>query len=126
MKRAVVAAAIIALIACTRTPPPPPLAAVVLPDLSRTEKSVQDQINASYQLVQSKKTDANVYGELGKVLFAAEFLEAAETCFLDAQALAPTDARWPVVAVSRGRLRGSESSTLRAIWQRDNLGIPYP
>jgi tetratricopeptide (TPR) repeat protein len=114
MKRAVVAAAIIALIACTRTPPPPPLAAVVLPDLSRTEKSVQDQINASYQLVQSKKTDANVYGELGKVLFAAEFLEAAETCFLDAQALAPTDARWPYYLGHLYKLRGEAGKSVNA------------
>jgi tetratricopeptide (TPR) repeat protein len=113
MKRAVVAA-IVALIACTRTPPPAPLVAIVLPDMSRTEESVQDQINASYQLVQSKKTDANAYGELGKVLFAAEFLEPAEACFLDAQALAPTDARWPYYLGHLHKLRGEAGKSVNA------------
>jgi tetratricopeptide (TPR) repeat protein len=113
MKRAVVAG-IVVLIACTRTPAPPPLTAIVLPDLSRTEKSVQDQINTSYQLVQSKKTDANAYGELGKVLFAAEFLEAAEACFLDAQALAPTEARWPYYLGQLYKLRGEAAKSANA------------
>ena len=35
------------------------------------------------------------YGEMGRLLMAAEYREAAEHCFLNAQALVPTDARWP-------------------------------
>jgi len=113
MKRAVVAG-IVALAACARTPPPPPLAPVVLPELSQTERSVQDQINAGYQLLQSKKDDANAYGELGKVLFAAEFLGSAETSFLDAQALAPTDARWPYYLGHLYKLRGEADKSVKA------------
>src|SRR5262249_33525877 len=112
MRRAVIAA-VVALIACTRTSTPP-LTAVALPDLSQTEKSVQDQINGSYQSLQSKKTDPNAYGELGKVLFAAEFLEPAEACFLDAQALAPTDARWPYYLGHLYKLRGEADKSVKA------------
>jgi tetratricopeptide (TPR) repeat protein len=73
----------------------PPLRQVTPPDLSSAEPSVRDQINAAYAGIASRKSDANAYGETGKLLLAAEFLEAAEPCFLNAEALAPEEPRWP-------------------------------
>jgi tetratricopeptide (TPR) repeat protein len=48
---------------------------------------------------------ANEYGETGKLLMAAEYRDAAEPCFLNAQALAPGDARWPYYLAHLYRLR---------------------
>ena len=76
---------------------------VPLPDLSRAAKPVQDQLRQRYASLTSKIEDgatpaaelANEYGETGKLLMAAEHRDAAEPCFLNAQALMPGDARWP-------------------------------
>jgi Flp pilus assembly protein TadD len=38
---------------------------------------------------------ADGYGAMGKLLMAADYLNSAEACLLDAQTLAPNDARWP-------------------------------
>ena len=38
---------------------------------------------------------ADAYGDLGKILMAADRRDAAEPCFLDAQMLAPRDFQWP-------------------------------
>jgi tetratricopeptide (TPR) repeat protein len=93
MTRATLVLVFVAMAACTaRTPP---LRAIPLPDLSSAESPVRDQINAAYASLTSKKTDANAYGEMGKLLLAAEYLEAAESCFLNAEALAPREPRWP-------------------------------
>src|SRR5580765_1863195 len=92
MKRAALIAALIAMVGCMRTPP---LRDVAPPDLSSAEPSVRDQITAAYAAIASRKADANAYGETGKLLLAAEFLEAAEPCFLNAEALAPKEPRWP-------------------------------
>src|SRR5205823_13138791 len=37
----------------------------------------------------------NAYGAMGKLLMAAEYFDAAESSYLNAQALVPTEARWP-------------------------------
>src|SRR5580765_2970147 len=92
MTRATLVVVFVAMAACTRTPP---LRAVPLPDLSSAEPSVRDQINAAYASLMSKKGDGPAYGETGKLLLAAEYLEAAESCFLNAEALAPREPRWP-------------------------------
>jgi tetratricopeptide (TPR) repeat protein len=93
MTRATLVLVFVAMAACTaRTPP---LVAIPLPDLASAEPSVRDQINAAYASLMSKKTDATAYGEIGKLLLAAEYLEAAEACFLNAEALAPREPRWP-------------------------------
>ena len=76
---------------------------VSLPDLSLASESAQDQIRRHYaSLLQAIEdsdmpplTLADEYGGMGNLLLAAEFFEAAETCYLNAQALAPDDMRWP-------------------------------
>lgn len=76
---------------------------VSLPDLSRAAESVREQIVEQHSslMVTAERQGATAaelsgaYGEMGKLLMAAEYLDAAEACFLNAQALAPRDVRWP-------------------------------
>jgi tetratricopeptide (TPR) repeat protein len=94
---------------------------VSLPDLSHAAKPVQDQLRERYTSLTLKIESAatptaelgNEYGEMGKVLVAAEYRDAAEPCFLNAQALAPDDARWPYYLAHLYRLRNEpEKSAL--------------
>src|SRR5581483_11092147 len=69
---------------------------VALPDLSRAEPAVQQQVREQYAVLQralrastSDAALAAAYGRYGMVLHAAEFFEAAEPAYLNAQALAP-------------------------------------
>jgi tetratricopeptide (TPR) repeat protein len=105
---------------------------VALPDLSRIEPSVQQQIQEAYAALMAKSSAsgtgsadlANAYGEMGKLLMAAEYLEAAESCFLNAQTLAPAEARWPYYLGHLYKLRGeaakSASSFERALAAQPN------
>jgi tetratricopeptide (TPR) repeat protein len=76
---------------------------VSLPDLSHAAPSAQAQIRERYAQLTEKTAKrqqsaadlANAYGELGKILLAADHRDAAEPCFLNALALAPGDFRWP-------------------------------
>ena len=81
----------------------PALLPVSLPDLSNAAASVRDQIQsvhaAAMRRIEAPGTPpaekASAYGELGKLLMAAEFGSAAEACLLNARTLAPADMRWP-------------------------------
>src|SRR5581483_2924396 len=120
LKRAVCAAAAAALFcapaACRSKPEPAPpapaqraavdrrtLRAVALPDLSTAEPSVQKQLREGYAQLQAaidnpSTSDAVLgfaYGEMGKLLMAAEYRDAAEASLLNAQTLAPDEPRWP-------------------------------
>src|SRR5881397_1638353 len=76
---------------------------VSLPDFSAMEPSVRDQLRDRYaalvgQIEHGAISDADVgtaYGELGKLLMAASYFDAAEACYLNAETLAPADMRWP-------------------------------
>ena len=67
------------------------------------EESVQKQIRERHAALVQRARDssssaldlANAYGEMGKLLTVAEYLDAAKPCFLNAQALIPSDPRWP-------------------------------
>jgi tetratricopeptide (TPR) repeat protein len=77
--------------------------AVSLPDLSGAADSVRKQLRERGESLTARirtagATDAELgaaYGEMGKLLMAAEYDDAAEPCFLNAQALVPGDVRWP-------------------------------
>ena len=79
---------------------------VTLPDLSRVSPSVRQQLTEQYAALTAaiEKTtvpDAELgaaYGEMGKLLMAAEFPAEAEPLYLNAQALAPGDPRWSVLS----------------------------
>jgi tetratricopeptide (TPR) repeat protein len=75
---------------------------VSLPNVDAMEASVASQLRASYSSLVARidgRTAAielgTAYGELGKLLMAASYLDAAEACYLNAQTLAPDDSRWP-------------------------------
>jgi len=124
------AAALLALLvgaastaSCTRQDSPPPPAQhireVTLPDLSRMDTPVQNQVRARYATVQELKQKgagnaelSEAYGQYGIVLQAAEYYEAAETTYVNAQELAPTDLRWPYYL---GHVYKSQGQTDKAI-----------
>ena len=91
-----------------------PLLAVSLPDLSKMTASVQTQIRTTHaslsQRIESRNTAplelADAYGELGKLLKAADYPDAAEPCLLNAQTLAPDDSHWPYYLAHVYRDRG--------------------
>src|SRR5262249_55124175 len=95
---------------------------VTLPDLSRTEPAVQQQIQEAYALLSTKSRAsgtgaadlASAYGEMGKLLMAAEYLEAAEASLLNAQTLAPAEARWPYYLGHLYKLRGEAAKSASA------------
>jgi tetratricopeptide (TPR) repeat protein len=101
--------------------------AVSLPDLSRMEKGVQQQLSEHYRSLTSKIADRNTpasdlaeaYGQMGNLLLAADSFEAAQACYLHAQSLAPNDVRWPYylghVYMTRADLARAVNSFERAL-----------
>src|SRR5260370_28882934 len=76
---------------------------VALPDISRMNEPARTQMQTRYSALKSRIADsgatpvdlATAYGEMGKLLMAATYFDPAESCYLNAQALAPADRRWP-------------------------------
>ncbi len=100
-------------------PDRPTLQTVSLPDTSNAAEPVQRQIRERYESLQAvlRKTNAsatenaNAFGDLGKLLVAAEYYDAAATCFLNAQTLAPTDMRWPYYLAHVYRFKNDPGKT---------------
>jgi tetratricopeptide (TPR) repeat protein len=74
---------------------------VPLPDLSRSDASVQAQVREQHAVVERHREDGASpeqlgasYGDLGMILQAAEYFEAAEPALLNARMLMPVDPRW--------------------------------
>jgi tetratricopeptide (TPR) repeat protein len=98
--------------------------AVSLPDLSSASATVQDQMREQYaslqRMIERGKPLAELagaYGDMGKLLIAAEYLAAAEPCFLNAQALSPADVRWPYYLGHLYRLNGESSKSAASFEQ---------
>ena len=93
---------------------------VTLPDLSRMDPSVQEQVRQGYQsmLETIKKPGATTeergraYGSVGMLLQAGEYYDAAEPAYLNAQALMPQEPRWPYFLA---HLYKSEGDTAKSI-----------
>jgi tetratricopeptide (TPR) repeat protein len=92
---------------------------ISLPDLSRMDTPVQEQIRQRYNAaIEARKRVAgdvdasNAYGQYGMMLQAAEYYDAAEPAYLNAQTLAPGDLRWPYYL---GHLYKSTGQTAKAI-----------
>ena len=104
----------------THTPDGRALQPVSLPDLSTMSASVQKQIrdaHASLTLkIQNRRTQPSelggAYGELGRILMAADYPDAAEPCFFNAQTLVPDDVRWPYYLGHVYRDRGELAKAL--------------
>jgi tetratricopeptide (TPR) repeat protein len=98
---------------------------VALPDLSRVSPSVRLQLTDQYGVLMAameKSTGSSpglgaAYGEMGKLLMAAEFSGEAEPCYLNAQALAPGDPRWPYYLGHLYRARG-DTARAAALFER--------
>jgi tetratricopeptide (TPR) repeat protein len=104
---------------------------VTLPDFSRMEASVREQMRARSSAVTagiehpgSRADLGAAYGELGKLLMATTYFEAAEACYLNAETLAPGDVRWPYylghLYKARGPLAKSIASFEKALQMRPN------
>jgi tetratricopeptide (TPR) repeat protein len=95
---------------------------VALPDLSRLEESIQAQLHERYAALAAKQKDPETpgarlgteYGEMGKLLMAAEFHEPAEASFQNAEALAPGDLRWPYYLGHLYRTKGDIPNAMAA------------
>jgi tetratricopeptide (TPR) repeat protein len=93
---------------------------VWLPDLTRMEKPVREQMEERSRALVSKLANpvtpsrelAEAFGDVGNLLLAANELDAAEAYYLHAEALAPTDMRWPYFL---GHVYLSRSDGARAI-----------
>lgn len=78
------------------------LTPVLRPDFSAMGESVSQQLREPYAALAALVEDggataaelAGAYGEMGSLLLAARELEAAETYFVNARTLAPSDWRW--------------------------------
>lgn len=87
---------------------------VTLPDVSRLAASVQAQVRERHAALMVKRADTTTrpedlgaaYGDLGLILMASEFYQAAASCYLTAQAVAPDDVRWPYYLGHLYRLQG--------------------
>jgi tetratricopeptide (TPR) repeat protein len=114
---------------CTspKTADRPALRPVTLPDLSQMAESARKQIEERHAslLKTSESRTATVvdlssaYGEMGKLLMAAQYADPAEACFLNAQTLDPSEFRWPYYLAhlyrKQGELTKSQSLFERAI-----------
>jgi tetratricopeptide (TPR) repeat protein len=95
-------AVVVLLTACSASKPAASLQPITLPDISRAAEPVQKQIRERYQLLQAaidhkapSSELATAFGEMGKLLMAAEYYDAAEVCLKNAQQLDGSNMRWP-------------------------------
>jgi tetratricopeptide (TPR) repeat protein len=117
----------LALMACTACRPAPStverreaLREVVLPDLANASPRVRNQVQQQYAALTASTGDVNTpsdvrataYGDMGKLLMAAEYRNAAEACFLNARSLAPRDARWPYYLAHLYKARGEAAKSI--------------
>jgi tetratricopeptide (TPR) repeat protein len=124
VRTALTAIAIALLAACraqlTEEPVREPLRAVSLPNLANASAQVRDQLRRQYEELTKKTQNPNsrpaelatAYGEMGMLLMAAEYRDAAEACFLNAQSLAPEVLRWPYYLGHLYKVRGEAAKSI--------------
>jgi tetratricopeptide (TPR) repeat protein len=104
---------------------PLPLRKISLPDLTGMAPPVQQQLRDQLDVLARTEADtavppetrASAYGDMGKLLLAAESFGDAEPCFLNASALNPTDVRWSYYLAHVYRLQG-ESQKAASYFER--------
>jgi tetratricopeptide (TPR) repeat protein len=99
----------------------PALLPVTLPDLSRSDAPVRRQILDQHAVVSAKlatrapRADrAEAFGRLGMLLHAAEYLDAAEAAYRNAELLAPKVTRWTYFLGHVYRGRGDTARAIEA------------
>ena len=81
---------------------------------------VQHQLRQQYASLAAKTSSPNTaiaelaaaYGDMGKLLMAAEYRDVAEACLLNAETLAPDDVRWPYYLGHLYKLRGDGAASI--------------
>jgi tetratricopeptide (TPR) repeat protein len=141
---AVLALAVLAGVGCDRGSVSPPsgspastaasspvdrrsLKAVSFPDISGATPSVQKQLRDTEVAFNAKVQSPGIsdavlgkaYGEMGMLLMAAEYRQAAEPYLLNAQALDRQEIRWPYFLAHLYRLRGESPNAI--IWFERSL-----
>lgn len=130
MRAAIVSGLVVMTASCGATNEPaigdrPALQEVELPDLSRLEESVQAQLRERHDALIAKQRDpasaaaelGTEYGEMGKLLLAAEFNDPTEAALVNAQALAAGDMRWPYYLGHLYRSKGDIPKAVAAFEQ---------
>jgi tetratricopeptide (TPR) repeat protein len=92
------------------------------PEFSAMGAPVQKQVREAYAALTAAVDDrgakpetlANAYGAVGNLLLALRELETAEAYYLNAQALAPDDPRWPHMLGHLYRFRGPVDKAVAA------------
>lgn len=107
-------------------PPATSLRPVQVPDLSAVEPALRERIMARQaSLVAAEaaaaEARASAYGEVGKLLMAAEYYDAAEPYFANARTLAPSDRRWPYYMGHLHRLRQDAPAALASFEEARRL-----
>jgi tetratricopeptide (TPR) repeat protein len=104
---------------------------VALPDVSRMNHAVREQMQETYASLTKKIAEAGpagelaaAYGAMGNLLLAAEYLDAAEPCYQNAQALAPLEPRWPYYLGHVYRTRGEPAKAADAFERALAIGPP--
>jgi tetratricopeptide (TPR) repeat protein len=98
------------------------LAAITLPELARVDAPVQAQIRERYDqttkmLAAGAPPDRDLgvaFGEYGMLLHAAEYYDAAEPAYRNAEALVPDDPRWPYYLAHLHRTEGETDKAMSA------------
>jgi tetratricopeptide (TPR) repeat protein len=98
----------------------PTLRDVPLPDLSAASEPVQRQIRDAHIALRSAldrpQTSMDVlaerFGDVGRLLIAAEYYDAAEICFVNARSLQPREMRWPYYLGHVSRLRNNPADAV--------------
>ncbi len=109
--------------------PGAPLRPVQVPDLTGVEPALRERIMARQaSLVAAEASPlvavdarALAYGEVGKLLMAAEYYDAAEPYFSNARTLAPADRRWPYYVGHLHRLRQDAAAALASFEEARRL-----
>jgi tetratricopeptide (TPR) repeat protein len=123
--------ALVVVLGCGDTPNQPPaqkdgaLQTVELPDISRAAAPVQAQLREQYAALQQQVGSpgtppaalAAAYGAMGRLFMATEFLDQAERCFGNAQALEPNEMRWPYYLGHVARMK-NEPARAAALFER--------
>jgi tetratricopeptide (TPR) repeat protein len=102
---------------------------VSFPDISGATPSAQKQLreaNVSFDATIQNAGASDVvlgkaYGQMGTLLLAAEYRQAAEPYLLNAQALDPTEIRWPYFLAHLYRLRGESANAI--VWFERSLQL---
>ena len=104
------------------TPPAPALLEVTLPDLSRMDAPVQQQVRERFAamrqtIARDGATDAErgqAYGGMGMVLHVSEYFDAAEPAYQNAQRLMPREPRWPYFLAHVHKSKGDIARSIAA------------